>query len=74
MMRKSGATTDELGLLTETHEEVRNVHHVRRISSGTVIHFVLFSRLVLDYVQENIDRRVAVLRSRAVPFPGEHQG
>lgn len=48
------------GLLTETHEKVRNVHHVRGVSSGGVIHFVLFPRLILDNIQKDVDRRLSV--------------
>lgn len=58
------------GLLTEAHEKVGDVHHVRRVSGGVVVHFVLFPGPVLDDVQENIDGRVAVLGSRAVPTTG----
>ena len=43
-------------LLTETHEKVGNVHYVSRVASSVVIHFVLFSGLVLDDIQENVDR------------------
>ena len=48
------------GLLTETHEKARDVHHVRGVSGGVVIHFVLFSGLVLDNIQQDVDSRFSV--------------
>lgn len=61
-------------LLTEAHEKVRNVHHVRGVSSGIVIHFVTFSRLVLDDVREHVDCRLVVLGCRAISAANERPG
>lgn len=59
------------GLLTEAHEEVCDVHYVRGIPSGVVIHFVLLAGLVLDNIQEDVDRRLAILGGRTIPIPGD---
>lgn len=59
--------------LTEAHKEVRNIYHVCGVPSGIMIHFVLFPRLVLDDIQENIDRRFAVPGCRTVPGTDERQ-
>ena len=63
-----------MGLLTETDEKVCNVHHVRGVSSGVVIHFVLFPGLVLDNIQKNIDRRFSIFGRRAISAEEERPG
>ena len=60
------------GELTEAHEKICDVHYVCWVSSSVVIHFVLFPRLVLYEIQENVDRRFAVLGHRAVPDTKKH--
>ena len=61
------------GLLTETCEKVGNVHYVGRIPNSVVIHRVLFSGLVLDDIQENVDRRFAILGCRTIPMEDERR-
>lgn len=54
-------TSCEGGTLTETDKKVRDIHHVRRVSSGVVVHLVLFPGFVLDDVQKNVYRRFVIL-------------
>lgn len=56
-------------VLTKTHEEVCDIDHVRRVPSSIVIHFVPLPGLVLNDVQKDVDSRLAVLGSGAVPAP-----
>ena len=62
------------GLLTETYEKGGDVHHVRGVASGVVIHLVLFPGLVLYDIQENVDGRVGVLGGRAIPVASAMEG
>ena len=76
-MTRADISVNELcarGSLTEAHKEICDVHHVRWISGGVVVHFVLLPGMVSDDVQENIDRRLAVLGSRAVTVPRKRPG
>lgn len=53
-MRKEGTNVsvrERMWLLTEAHQEVRNIHSVCWIPSGIVIHAVLLSGLVLDDIE-----------------------
>lgn len=53
-------------LPTETLQEVCDIHNICWIPSGVVVHLILLSRLVLNKVQENIDRGFAVLGCWAI--------
>lgn len=54
------------GLTCKANQEIRDVEDVGWVPRGEVVHFVGFSALVCDDIDENVHRCVAILWRRAV--------
>ena len=59
---------DDKGMVRtrELDEEIRNVGRERGVARRVVVHLVLLPRLVLDDIEQDVDRRVRVVRRGAV--------